>query len=680
MKLSAPRLPRLSLRFILLFSTIITPIALVILITFTEFNSQMAILITALATSVVSIILFTNRIISPIEKLLSASKQFGQGHLDYRINVRTNDEIEDLANEFNNMASNLENNITQLTRQNKLLGALRRLDMAILSNFEIETLCQTIVDVMHQEFGYITGTIYLVDYQMGYIRRVAISRYPGVDQILKQVAPVPFEEQKISLDEVDNLLVKTVNERRSFYTTKLFDLQKGLFSEEVAGRIQQAFGFKGVILYPLMSKNSVVGILGFPTTLEQEKLSKFELAVMEEFSSEVARAIENANLYQDLKKQQEASSAERNKLAVTLSGITDAVIAVDLAHNIILFNIAAENLTGYKEKEVLGKPLNQVLKFYEDQKEVVPLNYCPIRTDGFEGIVCNKPLLKLIGNNNKESYVNLISGQIKEGPIANLGCILTLHDVTKEKQLEEMKLDFVSMAAHELRTPLTSVKGYLSLLQKEMPTKGEHREFLEKAMVATMQLSDLVENLLNVSRIERGVFNTGVKSIDWLKIVQETVSEFRPRAIQKGISLDIVATTEGLPQIQADGVRVKEILSNLLSNAIKYTEKGGIKVWFELQGSEIVTHVQDTGKGIPESAIPRLFSKFFRVSEVLEQGAKGTGLGLYIAKSIVDMYHGKIWVESKLNQGSTFSFSLPLSQPASSVKPVSIKEALGSFL
>lgn len=356
---------------------------------------------------------------------------------------------------------------------------------------------------------------------------------------------------------------------------------------------------------------------------------------------------------------------ERNKLAVTLASIVDGVIAVDLNRNIIIFNKAVEKLTGYKISEVLGKPIDQIIKIFDNVTELSPNTYSPISSASFEGIVYNKEGVKLIGLNGKEAFVNLVVGQIKEGKEANLGCILTLYDVSKEKQLEEMKLDFVSMAAHELRTPLTSIKGYMYIFLRDYrdSLNSQQITLLSRINISTQRLVSLVENLLNVTRIERGTLTISLSEIDWIDNTEEAISEIIDQAKDKKIELNFLKPKESPLDVTVDKSRINEVLLNLLANAISYTNSGGkVTVWIERKGNEIITHIQDNGQGIPKEALPYLFTKFFRVSGNLEQGSKGTGLGLFIAKSIVEMHKGKIWVNSQLGKGSTFSFSLPTSK------------------
>lgn len=378
--------------------------------------------------------------------------------------------------------------------------------------------------------------------------------------------------------------------------------------------------------------------------------------------------------FKKLSQDHQIISAEKSKLEIALSGVADGVIGLDLNSNIILFNKAAENITGYSLSQVMGKPIDQMIKIYNKDQEIPSSIYCPLNPDN-PNLNYKKEGLQMIGFNNKQTIVNLISAKISHGTTNNLGCLMILHNVTKEKELEEMQVDFVSMAAHELRTPLTSIRGYLSVLLEENQQKGppemmqhkftpEQEMFLTRINISAGQLMSLVENLLSVSRIERGVFSVNLEQIDWVSMAKQLTVEQKDRAADKKIDLEFINPTQPLPPVMADKIRVGEVLTNLVTNAIKYTQPGGeVKVWLELKDKMIITHVKDTGEGIPQEALPNLFKKFFRVNRKLEQGTKGTGLGLYISKAIVELHHGQIWVNSEVGKGSVFSFSLPTYDP-----------------
>jgi two-component system sensor histidine kinase VicK len=373
--------------------------------------------------------------------------------------------------------------------------------------------------------------------------------------------------------------------------------------------------------------------------------------------------VELHQAYSKLEEEKKSVSAERNKLALILSGVTDAVIAVDLDHRIVTFNKAAEELTGYPASQAIGKPISRLIKISEKSKIIPKQTYCPINTNTQEGIVFSKEGVQLISAHGQKVFVNLVCGQIKEGRRANLGGIITLHDVTEERQLEEMKLDFVSMAAHELRTPLTAIRGYLSVFIEENKNKlgEEQKMFLNRISISTEQLIALVENLLSVSHVERSSLTLNVERVNWPQIIKKVINDLMIRAKEEQLKLIFTEPKKPFPKVEVDPLRITEVLNNLLLNALTYTPaKGKVQVWLESDGNNLITHIKDTGQGIPREALPHLFTKFFRVSGKLEQGSKGTGLGLYIAKAIVEMHGGKIWVESKLGKGSTFSFSLPI--------------------
>ena len=371
-------------------------------------------------------------------------------------------------------------------------------------------------------------------------------------------------------------------------------------------------------------------------------------------------------------------TAERNKMSVTVSGIADGVFAVDKEGKIILFNQAMSRMLEVGQEEVIGKNSDVVIKMIGEDEEKIPIRELLPRESTFEDkIVSSKKNVKITKRDGSNLFVNLTSSTIAENEDISLGAIVTLHDISKEHELEEMKLDFVSMAAHELRTPLTSIRGYLSVLQEELKGKvdAEKISFIQKAFISSSQLASLVENLLSVSRIERGRMRIEKTVVDWGELVNETVVNFEDHARQKGVKLTYNKPIDKLPNIYIDRFRMSEVISNLVGNALNYTDSSGsVEISVEKKDDEIITHVKDTGQGIPEEALPKLFTKFFRVSGVLEQGSKGTGLGLYISKAIVEMHKGRIWVNSSLGKGSTFNFALPISTPSEDTQEDSNKQ------
>ncbi len=394
---------------------------------------------------------------------------------------------------------------------------------------------------------------------------------------------------------------------------------------------------------------------------EIEDLSTSFNSMASQLNSLVDQLAENN---QNLEQEKTHVEAERNKLSIIMHEITDSVIAVDKQRKIVIFNKAAEKITGYQISEAKDKPISDLLRLYGQNGEISVDIYCPIKPGDYEGLVYHQDKVKLVGKEDKTTYVNIVSGKIKEGESVNLGTILTIHNVTPERELEKMKLDFVAMAAHELRTPLTTVLGYLSFIQKPKTADKlaeNEREYLSKAMVSATRLNRLIDNLLVVSKIDQGRMVVNVKPTNLGKLIEKMAKEFTNLAQVKGLQMNI-ETEDNLPEVMADPVALEEVIINLVGNAINYTLSGSITVKVRRNEDQVMVSIADTGKGIPKEAIPHLFTKFFRVIGELQSGAKGTGLGLYISKKIVDSLGGKIWVESNLNQGSTFYFSLPIAK------------------
>lgn len=393
----------------------------------------------------------------------------------------------------------------------------------------------------------------------------------------------------------------------------------------------------------------------------QGNFSKIDIRSGDEFE-ELANSLSSlgekiSKTVGDAQHQKDQAISENSRLNQVLSSIVDGIIAIDFNKNIYFSNKSVEELTGYTQQELKDQPLDKLIHFYIDQEEISPKTYCQANF--------NKAA-KLIGKDGRQTKINITTSQIGEGVQTTLSCILILHDLSKEEELERMKFDFVSMASHELKTPLTSIVGYLSVFVNENKDKlpKEEWELVNRALVATQQLFTLVQNLLNVNKIEREQISVAPQEIDFLPIISKCVEDLRNQATLKTISLTL-NVPNSLPKVIADPIRIGEVITNLVANAINYTNAGGkVEVAAIVSPSEITTSVSDSGVGIPKEAIPHLFTKFFRVSNTQQQASKGTGLGLYITKSIIEKLNGKISVESEVGKGSKFSFTLPIVKTA----------------
>jgi len=231
----------------------------------------------------------------------------------------------------------------------------------------------------------------------------------------------------------------------------------------------------------------------------------------------------------------------------------------------------------------------------------------------------------------------------------------------ERRELDRMKSEFIANISHELRTPLHSIRGFTRLLLQDKVTEPEvQREFLTIVDDQSENLEKLIDNLLDASRIESGRFKVQKHRLLIKDLISEVVGSFYTIASEKGITIN-ADITEALPEVEADGERLKQVLNNLLSNAVKFSNgSSSVTVTGEAKDDELIVRVIDQGIGIPEEVRQHLFERFYRAKDTARVG--GTGLGLYISKQIIEAHGGRIWVESKVGEGSTFSFTLPLIQ------------------
>lgn len=337
---------------------------------------------------------------------------------------------------------------------------------------------------------------------------------------------------------------------------------------------------------------------------------------------------------------------EKSWLEAILHSTADGLIVFDQENHVTHINPAAEKLLGIEKNQALqdhpsiGQLLAQDREKSRDEMPWVDEAYMESSSKTLK--ILTDPVLD------------------EEGKL--LGYMKTLQDVTLEKEVDKMKTEFISTVSHELRTPLTSIKGYVDLiLDGEAGEINEiQSEFLEIVKQNNDRLVELINDLLDVSRMESGRVKMEKEPL-WLpEIIREAVVSIENLAKNKdmSITLDI---PEGLPLVLADRQRLLRILVNLLSNAIKYTQpKGKLFVSVKPQDGFLATSVRDTGIGIPSEHLDRLFVKFYRVDSSLTSEIGGTGLGLAIVKSIVDLHGGQVWAESEVGKGSTFTFTLPL--------------------
>jgi two-component system NtrC family sensor kinase len=260
----------------------------------------------------------------------------------------------------------------------------------------------------------------------------------------------------------------------------------------------------------------------------------------------------------------------------------------------------------------------------------------------------------------KYHEINFDDGQVYNAqftPIPNIGFAITLQDITYLKELDRLKTEFINTVSHDLRSPLTAVLGYTELLGRVGELNEQQREFVQRLEEAVKHITSLVNDLLDLSRMEAG-FDTRREPVQIENVLQYTLSTFEGQIKNKQITVK-TKTGNSIPAIRANPIRIRQVLDNLVGNAIKYTPNNGrIEINLLSEDHQIILNVMDSGPGIPINEQNRIFEKFYRATNV-PNDAVGTGLGLAIVKSIVDSHHGRVWVESAPGNGAVFFVVLP---------------------
>lgn len=351
---------------------------------------------------------------------------------------------------------------------------------------------------------------------------------------------------------------------------------------------------------------------------------------------------------------QQQRTGQLAQLEATLGSLQEAVLIVDASNYILLANKALQAISARAATPIIGHRLELVLHSAEFLTYVEAVRLGKAQPQQEVEFV----------ENGRTTWLEVTGTTIQsQGSSRGPWTLFVLHDITKQKKLEAVRKDFVANVSHELRTPLSVIKGYVETLvdgHPDIPPSDQER-FLKTIQRHTERLNSLLEDLLVLSRLES--INPGLhrESVDLGKLLADIVDDYhgRPSAGGHQLELDV---DPAIARLLIDPLKITQVVENLLDNALKYTPKGSrITLSARLQGlGEVLVMLRDNGPGIPEEDLPHLFERFYRVDKGRSREKGGTGLGLSIVKHIVQLHGGRVWVESKQGQGTTFFFSLPL--------------------
>lgn len=346
---------------------------------------------------------------------------------------------------------------------------------------------------------------------------------------------------------------------------------------------------------------------------------------------------------------------DKKQTEAVMHSITEGLVVVDSQGKVIMMNPAAEKLLGAPKKDKIGKSLLEGLK----EEQLVSL----VKTSSGKG---EGKEIELISKEEETKRVLRASSAVVEDENGQtVGMVSVLSDITKQKELDRLKSNFVANVSHELRTPLVSIDKSLALLLSgdQGAVSPTQKQLLSIAQRNLKRLSNLINDLLDLSKLEAGRMEIKRESVSIKDVIFETVEGLSTWARSKSIQMS-VDVADNLPNVNIDPNRIAQVLNNLIGNAIKFTPANGkITVFAELADNPrcIKISVQDTGIGIPKEDLDKVFDRFYQSGERSLTDISGTGIGLAISKEIVELHGGRIWAESEPEKGARFIFTLPLS-------------------
>jgi len=358
------------------------------------------------------------------------------------------------------------------------------------------------------------------------------------------------------------------------------------------------------------------------------------------------------NILEDVEEARAIAVKERNKTLSIITNFADGLLVFNEDAELSLINPTAESFFEVRATEIIGKSLVKLVEF--------PLFKSMVNLLTRESKGLFRRELKV-----EETLVLEVSTVPITRGKESLGILVILHDITREKEIERMKSEFVSLAAHQLRTPLSAIKWTLKMmLDGDIgEITEEQREYLEKSYVSNERMINLINDLLNVSRIEEGRYLYRPDYVQFEDLIISVIDSYQRELEAKKIKFKFEKPKKKISKLKMDAEKMRLAVTNLLDNAIRYTSlKGEVVVSLREVDDKIQFSIKDSGIGIPKNQQKRVFGKFFRAANAMKKETEGSGLGLFIVKNIIEAHKGMIWFESEERKGTTFYFSLPLKE------------------
>ncbi len=583
--------------------------------------------------------------------LMTVASQFAaaiqNAHLFERLRS-VNDELSELNRTLEQaVAARTE----ELSEERDRINTLYRITAELARTLDLERVLRRALEMVAQAVGAEDGVIMQIN--------------PTTDQLHTRAALTPFieDEDQAYYHPATALATALIEEQGTERTILVDDL---LANQHWNASLPGAEGYRSALAVLLEINDDILGVM-ILLSREQEVFTTAHVRLALAAANQVAAAINNSDLYYLIRDQAErlgvlvlAEQEEAQKGNAILEGIADGVLLADANGEIVRFNSAAERILGVTHDQVIGSPLSRLMGLQRRWTEAIDAWSQSPEADPPEGFLSDQ--LELAGR-----MVNVRLSPVRTDD-QFLGTVLVFRDVTREFEADRLKSEFISNVSHELRTPMTSIKGYADLMV--MGASGQlseqQQDFVAKIKSNADRLGVLVDDLLNISRLDSGNERMTLEQVQIGRVLQQVISHTEGRAEHEKKDIQVtLEVAEDLPAIEADRNKITQVFTNLVDNAFNYTYAGGsIHITAQRQDDRcILVSVADTGIGIPDEFKDRIWERFGRYEEhALVMDVAGTGLGLPIVRHLVEKHQGTVWFESELGKGTTFFVSLPVAQ------------------
>jgi len=560
--------------------------------------------------ALISLRLSLRAVTGSLQGLAEEAKILSTGKLDRPLSTHGEDEVGEMRRSFEQMRVNLQARLNEL---NRLLTASQGVASSLKLNEALEPILKAVTDS-----GASSARIILVREMIPSPVEITVRFANGPEKDTY----MHLDQQILSLTEEQERLVMAVLTR-----TRGLDLDPNLANPE------------SLIALAIRHEGRYYGVLwaGYKT---QHVFNESDIRFVSTLASQAALAVANIRLFLTVE-------ASRRQLEAILNSTPDPVLVTDASNRLILANPAAGQVFGVTIRRGERPDLERTIQ--------VKALHDLLSSSSGEGRSAEIPMP------NGKIYLATASAMLAEGRTVGRVCIL--RDVTQLKEIDTLKSDFVSTVSHDLRSPLTLMRGYATMLEMAGELNDQQQHYSKMIVQGVDNMAKLVNNLLDLGRIDFGV-GLQVESIPVLDILERVTSSLQLQAKQKNISLGVEIPRDMPHAIEADQALLHQGVYNLVENALKYTPEGGeVTIHLIAAPTTLTFAIQDSGIGIVEQDVPRLFEKFYRGTNREALAQRGTGLGLAIVKSIAERHGGKVWVQSELGKGSVFHLQVPIEQP-----------------